>query len=347
MQYRERLYTCVFCLLLLTGCSKGYHQFTSNYPFPAQLNRPDYADLDYWAAHPAKKDPSDSVPRALRNTYLPDTTVDVFFIHPTTYTDAQKPFGWNAPINNAELAAKTDYSTILFQASVFNNAGRVFSPRYRQANLEAYFPKTSADTLSAMAAFDTAYTDIKQAFQYYLLHENKGRPIIIAAHSQGTTQGKRLLQEMFDPQPLLQQLVVAYLIGIPVETTLLSSIPPCDSAKQVACVCSWRTFKEGYQPDYVVKEPFKAIVTNPLTWDKTLPDATRQINKGGIVTNFNRPVKKVAAAHVYGNVLWTPKPRFFGNIFFTTPNYHVGDLNLYYLSIRENVAARVTAYRKK
>jgi len=34
--------------------------------------------------------------------------------------------------------------------------------------------------------------------------------------------------------------------------------------------------------------------------------------------------------------------------FFIRPkNYHIGDLNLFYLNIRENAALRVAAYRKK
>ena len=66
-----------------------------------------------------------------------------------------------------------------------------------------------------------------------------------------------------------------------------------------------------------------------------------------LVTNFNRLVKKVAAANNARDVIWTHKPRFFGNIFFTTKNYHIGDYNLYYLSVRENVKERVKAYKIK
>jgi hypothetical protein len=46
-------------------------------------------------------------------------------------------------------------------------------------------------------------------------------------------------------------------------------------------------------------------------------------------------------------VLWTDKPRFFGNIFFTSKNYHIADMNLFYLNIRENVKQRVDAYREE
>ncbi len=319
----------------------------SQYTLPKTASSPDYSNIDYWAAHPYKKDPSDSVPKPLRKDYRPDSTIDVFFIHPTTYTDNTRSFGWNAPINNTELAVKTDYSTILYQASIFNEAGRIFAPRYRQACLNAYFPVTTADTAAALAAFELAYTDVKAAFTYYLQNNNQGRPIIIATHSQGTTHGKRLVKEFFDGTSLQQKLVAAYLVGIPVEENWFTHLKTCSDASQTGCVLSWRTFKEGYKPGYLLNEKEKAIVTNPLTWSSSDTVASRSENKGSVISNFNRLVKRVAAANNANGVIWTHKPRFFGNIFFTTKNYHIGDYNLYYLSVRENVKERVKAYREK
>lgn len=338
-----------FCLLALfiTGCSNGYHKYASQYQLPQTVTAPDYNDLNFWAAHPYKKDPSDSVPKPLRKSFMPDSTVDIFFIHPTTYTDPAKPFGWSAAISDATLAAKTDYSTILFQASIFNEAGRVFAPRYRQANLGAYFPVSASDTSEAVKAFELAYADVKAAFQLYLQKYNQNRPIVIAAHSQGTTHGKRLVKEFFDGTALQQQLVAAYLVGIPVEPTWFMNIKPCENETQTGCLLSWRTYKEGYKPTYVLKENFTAVVTNPLTWSAVDTVAGRKENTGGVVTGFNSIVKKVAAAKNADGVLWTHKPRFFGNVFFKTKNYHVGDFNLYYMSVRDNVKRRIAAYKKK
>ena len=154
------------------ACGTPYKKMARSYEVRDPQHLPDYADLYYWAAHPDKKDPADSIPEPLKSKAVTDSTVDVFFIHPTTYTDNDLPYGYSAPINNNELNAKTDYSTILFQASAFNQAGKVFAPRYRQANLQAYFPKNAADSVSAIAAFELAYQDIKAAFVYYLNHYN-------------------------------------------------------------------------------------------------------------------------------------------------------------------------------
>ncbi|MBC7722094.1 MAG: DUF3089 domain-containing protein [Pedobacter sp.] len=342
----KQLFFCFWMMIILMGCSNKYHRFVNNYTFKTNDGNPDYSSLNYWAAHPYKHDPSDSIPKSLSTKIYVDSTVDIFFIHPTTYTSKAKEFGNNAPVDNAVLNAKTDYSTILYQASVFNQAGRVFSPRYRQASLQGYFPITKTDSTEAIAAFELAYQDIKMAFEYYLKYNNNGRPIIIASHSQGTTHAKRLLKEFFDDKVLQNKLVVAYLIGIPIEVNLYTKIKPCNTPNQTGCVCSWRTFKEGYKPLYIEKES-PVIVTNPLTWDSLKPMAARNLNKGSILLNFNKLMPKVAAANISGNVLWTNKPHFFGNIFLSGKNYHIADYNLYYLSIKDNVAKRVAAFWKR
>ena len=234
----QKIVTAVGILLLFTGCSNSYRQFVSNYPIRSADGQPDYSNSAYWAALPDKRDPSDSVPLPLRNNYHPDTSVDIFFIHPTTYTDMKKPLGPNAPIDDATLNAKTDYTTILFQASIFNEAGRIYAPRYRQANLSCYFPKTKEDSLQSIAAFELAYEDVKAAFLYYLEHNNHGRPIIIASHSQGTNHAERLLKEFFDGKELQKQLVVAYLVGMPLKPGYFQSIKPCTTPTETGCACS-------------------------------------------------------------------------------------------------------------
>jgi hypothetical protein len=42
--------------------------------------------------------------------------------------------------------------------------------------------------------------------------------------------------------------------------------------------------------------------------------------------------------------LWTPKPKFFGNILYNTKNYHIADYNLFYMSVRKNVMDRALQF---
>src|SRR5688572_18997135 len=206
---RKQIITAFFCFLFIS-CSDKYLAFKEHYQYKSHDGKPDYSSLNYWAAHPWKWDPSDSIPAPFRHE-LVDSVMDVFFLHPTMYTMKKKMNKMNAEIDDVYLNAKTDYSTILYQASVFNQHARVFAPRFREAHISAYFTK---DTLASINAFDLAYTDIKTAFEYYLKNYNHGRPIIIASHSQGTTHALRLLREYFENKPLQTQLVAGYLVGM-------------------------------------------------------------------------------------------------------------------------------------
>jgi Protein of unknown function (DUF3089) len=232
----------VFIMLAFASCSDKYLRYTHQYQFKSEDKKPDYSNLNYWAAHPLKRDPSDSIPKPLRKEKK-DSLVDVFFLHPTIYTAQIKDSGLNADTDDAYLNAKTDYSSVLYQASVFNQHARIYAPRFREAHISAYFQK---DTLASLKAFDLAYEDVKRSFEYYLKNYNDGRPIIIASHSQGTTHALRLLKEYFENKPLQKKLVAAYLVGMAIPKDLFSSLKMCEDATQTGCVCGWRTFRKGF-----------------------------------------------------------------------------------------------------
>ena len=329
-------------LSFLNSCRNKNYSSQLQYQFNSTNQKPHYSDLNYWAAHPWKKDLSDSIPKPLRATFQQDSTTDVFFIHPTTLTVNSDP-RWTADIDDPELNAKTDYSSILYQASVFNEKCRVFAPRYRQAHYNSFFIGDSI----AKKYFDLAYADIRAAFEYYLANYNNGRPIIIAAHSQGTKHAGRLLKEFFEEKPLLDKLVCAYIIGLPIPEDYFKVLPPCKDSLSTGCFVGWRTYKSGYlEPNYVAKENFKTVVINPLSWTSDTLFYNSSYNLGGVLKKFNRIVPQTVSAQVHSNVLWASKPNVAGKIFFTKKNYHIGDINLFYMNIRQNVSTRIAAYWK-
>ncbi len=330
----------ILVALLCFSCSKKNYAVGSSYQFKSKNQLPDYSDINYWAAHPWKNDMSDSVPKPLRAAYLKDSVADVFFIHPTTLTDKDDE-RWNAEIDDAAINAKTDNSTILYQASAFNEQSRVFAPRYRQAHIKAFYISEK----EAQQYFDTAYEDVKNAFTYYLRNFNNGRPIIIASHSQGTKHAGRLLKEFFDNKPLQNKLVCAYIIGLPVTENYFNTIPACKDSAATGCLVSWRTYQRGYEIDKV--ENFKAVVINPLTWTMDTSFVSAKKNMGGVLLKFNKVVAQVVDANIHNNILWTSKPNIFGKILFNKKNYHIGDINLFYMNIRHNVKTRIMHYLKK
>jgi hypothetical protein len=341
-------YGMAFMLFSMAGCLTGYKQFTDEYiavtdtVVDKSVGLPDYSNLYYWAAHPDKHDPSDSLTPALRAGFHKDSTVDVFFVHPSTYT-LKKYKGWNADINDPIINAKTDYGPVLYQASAFNEY-QLYAPRYRQAHIRSYF---TTDTAMATRAFDLAYADVKDAFQYYLDHYNHGRPIILAGHSQGTSHALRLLKDFFENTNLKNRLVVAYIPGVAIPGNYFTKLPLCKTPEQTGCVCGWRTYRTGYVPDWIKKEPVQSWVVNPITWTETDTPATRSMNKGAILRKFNKKRFNVADAQISGGVLWTHRPRFPLSFLIPLKDYHIGDINFYYFNIRDNVHTRVGTFWKR
>jgi hypothetical protein len=327
-----------------SSCSKKNFSQQSAYQFKSESGIPDYHNLYYWAAHPFKWDPSDSIPKPLRKNEQRDSVADVFFIHPTTFSDKESKLP-NAPIDDANINSKTDYSPILYQASAFNQECRVFAPRYRQAHYGNYFTE---DTARANRAFELAYQDVKAAFEVYLQQYNDGRPIVIASHSQGTNHAMRLLKEFFDGKPLQNKLIAAYLAGMPLPDNYVSNIPACKDANGTGCVMSWRTYNKGFEGSaFVQKETFKAVVTNPINWTTTETFAPASENKGAVLTKFNKIKTGITDAQVHKNILWSSKPKMFGSFLLKNKNYHIGDINLFYVNIRENLHNRIGMYWKR
>lgn len=330
----------ILAILVFTQCNSNRpmrEAVQSNIPVA-----PNYSDLKYWAAHPDKKDLADEVPTntTLKNEQA-NAEVDVFFLHPTTLI---KGGGWNGDVNDEKLNDKTDKSPIQYQASIFNGVGKIYAPRYRQAHIYSYFTK---DTATAMAAFEVAYQDIKAAFQYYLEHWNNGRPIIIASHSQGSTHAKRLLKEFFDEKPMKNKLVIAYLLGMPIKKEEFTSIPVCNTPEQTGCFCSWRTFKEGYEPHGFFPTGSDIAVVNPLNWRTEPERVTKEAHKGYVLIGFAASDTQKIEAEAHNGILWVTKPKFKGSILYRSKNYHAGDYNLFYFNVREDAKRRVGLFWKR
>jgi Protein of unknown function (DUF3089) len=340
---RHLLVITLISSISLFSCTDKYHSFRSNYQFKSKDGSPDYADLNYWAAHPWKWDPSDSVPKPFRNEPK-DSSVDVFFLYPTSYTMKRKGKKQNAAIDDDYINAKTDYSSILYQASVFNNQCRVFAPRYRQAHISNFFSKEKE---KAAQAFELAYQDVKTAFEFYLQKWNSEKPIIVAAHSQGSFLVEKLLKEFFEDKPLKNKLVVAYIAGWPVPKDYFTSLKMCADSLQTGCICSWRTVRKGFIPFYLRDIPDSAYVTNPLTWTTGNEYAPRQLNKGSVLTKFNKVYNQTTDAQINNALLNVKKPKFPWSFLYFARNYHVGDINLFYLNIRENVRQRISMFWKQ
>ena len=330
------------CLLpLLLFACRSVPDLPSDNSFPAP-SRPDYSLASSWAALPGTDDYADRTPGDSLRDLQYRAPADVFFVHPTIYTDTRKGNdNWNANIADADLNEDVDESTIVNQASIFNAAGKVYAPRYRQAHISVFYDEGASVKEQAL---DTAYTDVLAAFDYYLERYNNGRPIVLAAHSQGTLHAERLLRDRFVSTPLRERLVVAYLVGMPIERDAFADIPVCGDREQTGCFVSWRTYRDDFVPGPGQDDPAVAVV-NPLTWTTAPGRAPAELNEGGVLYNYAAgPVPGLVGAEIRGAGLYTEKPNFFGDIFFNRKNYHIADYNLFWLNVRNNAVGRVEAF---
>ncbi|MGH1339379.1 MAG: DUF3089 domain-containing protein [Aureispira sp.] len=301
---------------------------------------PDYTQLSSWAAHPAKADPSDNTPKPLQGKPLAvREQVDVFFLHPTIFTgEVEGAYLWNAAIDDVEMNGQVDKTTIKLQASLFNAAGKIYAPRYRQAHLRSFWAPDIEEGNKALAL---AYEDTKNAFLYYLENENKGRPFILAGHSQGSRHLKQLLQELVDGKALQQQLVAAYIVGWGVEKDAFKEIPLGTTPTQTGCFVTWRTYSEGHTPVWAKENQ---VCVNPLSWTNDAVFVSHKENKGAVLYGFNTLRKRILGAKVEKSILWVDKPHLFLGFLFRRDDYHAGDYNLFYVNVRENAILRAQTF---
>lgn len=240
---------------------------------------PDYAEATSWAL----------IPRTPTTWTVKDPPADVFFIHPTTYV---RRAHWNGPIDDRRAMRLLDQVMIPNYAGPFARVGRLFAPRYRQASL--YTQITMREDARDARAF--AYNDVKAAFDFYLTHYNKGRPMIIAGVEQGGFLASRLAREVAADPALRRRLVAVYLIETPISAQALP-LPACTARQRSGCTVAWigqGVHEEERTADRIrhaavwqgeTVTPLgdaRTVCVNPLLGKATEEPAPAQLNLGAV-----------------------------------------------------------------
>lgn len=327
---------------------------------------PDYSLSDAWAALPGKKDEADISPV---NTAYPEAqeaaTADVFFIHPTG--SASNAY-WNIPIDDPQ-ALFSSSEVMKYCASAFNAAARVYAPRYRQATLYAFFEDK---TDYGLRAIELAYSDVERAFSYYMKYYNNGRPFILAAHSQGSFHGLRLLQENIIGKDPMKRMVAAYLVGGPIPRDI-PGIEISRNGADTGTLIGWNTYTADGDPRFFTEGAIvwsggayrridgrPLVQVNPLSWELGGAMMRADKNPGSIMISASLQdpaelIKAVCGADASGKVLIIGEPRAEGLSFpdedadapLFNPkhgDYHNFDYPLFYESIRKNAIDRVRKF---
>lgn len=369
MLARRFLWIIAALIMLLLAGAFGYRFFERQLMETALVpsstfkrvgpDRPDYSTNELWIARPRfAADPSRWLPAGVESPPGPKPAA-TFFVHPTSFLERNT---WNAPVDHADSAARAALF-VRSQASALNGVSQVWAPRYRQATFGAFL--TSRE--DAERALDFAYADVALAWEQFVHEVEPGRPLILAAHSQGSLHLARLMRERVAGTPLARRVVAAYVVGWPLSLAAdvpAMGLPACQTPDQAGCILSWQSFAEPADPR-AVTELYDASVgfngqprrradmlcTNPLTGAPGgAAPATANLGTllpNAALTEATLETGRVPARCEGGFLLVGRTPEGLPPYVLPGNNLHVFDYALFWANIRADVARRLATYQTR
>ncbi len=276
--------------------------------------------------------------------------VDIFYLYPTAWQKGPNDSNYCA-VDNVSMI-KGANGAFNRQASAFLPVGNIYAPYYRQADaMYTLTMPTIAEQDEAVRIIPAA--DGIAAFEYYLDHYNKGRPFILAGHSQGSNVLLFILAQIKDRPEVLDRMVAAYVIGFSVTKEYLAQNAPLKFATgpdDTGVIISFNTEAEGVTSSPLVRPG--ALAINPISWTLTEAEAAKEDNAGSIspitmALSDLTPVKELASAQVNtarGVVVCTSVDPAKYSIQGMPGVYHSFDYPFYFYNIRANAQNRVEKY---
>lgn len=320
-------------LLCMAGCSKPGEQYNLT-------AKPDYSLSTMWF-----DTPNDTLMEA-----------DIFYIAPTCiwdWEDAEGKIYHHMNVDNREQRGRVDGSIRLAHA-LFGKYCRFYAPYYRQITMESWMIAHE----ETERRYAVAHEDVVQAFDYYMTHCNAGRPFILAGHSQGAKAVIELLKHTLTPQQH-KNMIAAYAFGFAVREQELKQYPMLRPAHD-SVDCGVLICYNSVSTPEAVSPLFRdnVICINPLNWrtDTTYAPAGQHIGavffdaegkadtlRHRIGTRIDKATRTLIVNGLDDKAYYIPSIREL----FPQGNYHVQELNLYFLNIQQNIPQRITAFRNK
>lgn len=240
----------------------------------------DYSDGAAWLCRPGRQDACvvDLTTTVItadgtmsRETWAadPNAPIDCFYVYPTVSTD---------PTPNSDMTADAaELNVVRQQFARFASKCRPYAPLYRQVTLTG-LRRIAGGGASGGLSTGVGYDDVRDAWRYYLAHDNGGRGVVLVGHSQGSYVLTELVRREIDGQPVQSRLVSALLIGatIPVARGkdvggAFAHVPLCHAASQTGCLVAYSSFRSTSPPPAnsrfgKVSDPaMEAACTNPAS----------------------------------------------------------------------------------
>jgi hypothetical protein len=266
----------------------------------------DYADGKTWLCRPGRQDAcaidhtttvvaADGKLSKETWTADPNAPIDCFYVYPTISTD---------PTPNSDMNADpAERNVIKQQFARFASKCKPYAPLYRQVTLVG-LRRMLAPGATVTLDQGLQYDDVKDAWNYYLKNDNKGRGVVLVAHSQGSFILNRLIHDEIDGKPIQSKLVSAILLG----TTLavpkgkdvggsFQHVPLCHTATQTGCVITFASFRSTVPPPAntlfgrVPDAAMAAACTNPAALAGGSGELRAYLDKTGRTITSNTPGK--------------------------------------------------------
>ncbi len=171
--------------------------------------------------------------------------IDCFYVYPTISTDPG--------VNSDMTPDPAEANVIAQQFARFSQVCKVYAPVYRQITL-AGLRRIMSGGLDALST-GQQFEDVRDAWRYYLEHDNKGRGVVLIGHSQGSYILTSLIARDIDGKPEQRRLVSAILMGTTVAVPAgkdvggaFKSIPLCHKAADTGCLITFSTFRSNVPP---------------------------------------------------------------------------------------------------
>ena len=167
---------------------------------------------------------------------------------------------------NSDLTVQpAEILNAMAQTAPFSNVCDVWAPMYRQITVKALLGGTAGPDAGKIA-----YASVLLAWKDFLAHYDKGRPIILISHSQGSVMMIQLLQSQVDDNPSLRhRIVVAIIAGGNVTVpdgkevgVTFQHLPVCTKGSQTSCVIAFSSFPTEPPANSMFGRPGQGISLN-------------------------------------------------------------------------------------
>ena len=281
-----------------------------------------------------------------------DKDADLFLICPTVDTLDEE----NMSLEN-DVMKGYFIGALNMERGIYEDSTRMYAPYYRQMAMNGYELEDEEEKERRLAL---AYEDVSAAFDYYLEHENDGRPIILAGFSQGADMCYRLMEEYFGDEELKSRLVAVYAIGWACTEEMVREYPqivPAQSADDLGVVISFDCESPETTETLVNPAGQKAYCINPLNWKTDATPADKSENKGACFTGYKGEIKdeipELCGCYIDEErgalkvTEVTPEEYPAKISIFQDGAYHIYDYQFFFRNLEENVQNRVELYMEQ